>query len=378
MGDAMAPDEEASTSPSPIAERFRYQPALDGVRGMAILGVMAFHADIPGFPGGGTGVLLFFALSGYLITNLLFAEQEQADGVRLGRFYARRGLRLLPALIVMLVVVGAVASQSSTAVASQTVGFILPALLYIGNWVQAWHTHAVSGVLGHTWSLSVEEQFYLLWPLALGALLKKGVRRRSLMLVALVGAGLSELVRVVVWSDHPTVNTTLRMYGTDTAASSLLVGCALAIALKVWPAQIGHTARVAVWPAVAFLAVVATRAHSAYTSVSAARFYDVVIWPAVDVASVSLIAYLVTNPTRMLAALLSWRPLQYVGRISYGLYLWHIPIFVWLTSVHRFGSRATQWAAQFALTFLAAVASFELVERRFLALKSRFAGSATI
>src|SRR4051794_36677121 len=150
--------------------RLAYHPALDGVRAFAVLGVIATHAGFSHLRAGGFGVYVFFVLSGYLITHLLATEREATGRLSLRRFYARRALRLLPALALLLIASAVWALADGGPTAERTLRGIPFVALYVGNWANAASPIGGDydlGLLGHTWSLSVEEQFYLLWPLAL-------------------------------------------------------------------------------------------------------------------------------------------------------------------------------------------------------------------
>lgn len=213
----------------------RHRPELDGLRGIAVLVVLASHSRLGGFAveGGLAGVTLFFVLSGFLITSLLAAEFNRGRGVSLRAFYIRRGLRLLPAMGALLVVVtiGYVLSAWPSPPAPQ---MDLPASLlvvaaYVPNWAQ---TVIPMGVLGHTWSLGVEEQFYLAWPVILIAGLRfLGPRR--LAVAALLVAVLVMPWRYVLMEGGNRVHLFL---GTDMHADALLLGCALALlSIRVSP-----------------------------------------------------------------------------------------------------------------------------------------------
>ncbi|MFP5022339.1 acyltransferase family protein [Pseudonocardia phyllosphaerae] len=305
--------------------------ALDGLRGVAVLGVLAFHVDL--LPGGFLGVDLFFALSGYLITDLLLREVAATGTVSLRAFWGRRARRLLPATAVLLLVVGA-----------GTVLFGPPDLarstLSDGPWVllnlQNWHLLAESAsywdrfgqqrLFEHLWSVAVEEQFYLAWPLLVVLLARGGNRTagsRVLLAAALLSLGSVVLMAVLADPIDPT-----RVYtGTDTRAFSLLVGAAaatgpvqafLARLPGRWPG--GLAAAAAAGIAAALLLVDGERAPLLFTG-GLGLF---------SVAAALLIALCVQAPRSWVARLLAVRPLTVAGRISYALYLWHWPVIVLL------------------------------------------------
>ena len=211
-------------------------PGLDGVRALAVLAVIAFHEQFAAFHGGFLGVDVFFVLSGYLITDLLAAHWARHGRLDLRGFWIRRARRLLPALAVVLVTVTAAVAV----IEPGQLGALRPALLaavsYSSNWWQALqHQSYFAGFgppppLRHLWSLAIEEQFYLVWPLILIVTLRACQRRWLRAAVALAGAALSAAAMAAIYvlgGDPSRV-----YYGTDTHASALFIGAALAFA---WP-----------------------------------------------------------------------------------------------------------------------------------------------
>jgi peptidoglycan/LPS O-acetylase OafA/YrhL len=328
----------------------RYRPELDGLRGIAILIVLCAHTGVPGFAGGGggVGVTLFFVLSGYLITSLLLAERERAGRADLGRFYVRRGLRLFPALIAVLVVVAALAILGLLpAAATDNVNYPLMELgvmAYVVNWLFVAGQN--SGVLGHTWSLAVEEQFYLLWPVILLAGLRFArIGRAGLVLAILVLVLLDVPYRL--WLDlggglmHVFV-------GTDSRGDALLLGCALSLLQSRWSPRAG-------WLGLAGIAVVAAT------------------WPGdpglgSQILFIPAAALVCTLAVAGCPAGLSWRPLAFVGKISYGLYLWH-GVLIWYH---------LPWPVAVPLSIAIAIASYYVIERPFLRLKDRIGRSRPV
>jgi peptidoglycan/LPS O-acetylase OafA/YrhL len=352
-----------------------YQPSLDGLRGVSILAVMAYHIGL--IRGGFLGVDIFFVLSGFLITALLTNEWTRSGRISFGKFYMRRALRLLPALILLVIVCDFVMvtiarlywqPEAFVPVVFGMAYAALAALFYVANWVM------ISGqtlwILGHTWSLSIEEQFYLLWPLCLLALLR-WIRRRGLILTLLVsGIAASLLVRVsLVRAQAP---VTRLFFGLDTRFDELLVGCIVGV-LASW--SLLPTAQRA------------RRILSASAAVGAAVL-AVLLWRAgwkepvmmqggLTVAAASagvLIADILARPSGWLARALGRQPLVGIGRISYGLYLWHFPIVYGCGALAVDGAPPDLQRAALAigLTFLVAAASFRWVERPMLRLKRRF------
>src|SRR5258708_11466005 len=216
----MNPRTLASTSSSPsgrVAE-------LDGVRGVSILLVLGLHFAPALIPGGYVGVDIFFVFSGFLITSILLHEAERTGSISLKRFIVRRILRLCPALAVYLVALSAYAFLflSKDNAAEIYLGVLLT-LSYVSNWVIALKPHATLSILAITWSLAVEEQFYLIWPLLLSVLLKRKVERRWILILLVIAIVLVGIERAILW--HTGSSIRRLYYATDTHADGLLLGC---------------------------------------------------------------------------------------------------------------------------------------------------------
>lgn len=219
--------------------RFPYQPALDGVRACAVLAVLLFHGGVAALPGGFLGVDAFFVLSGFLITSLLLAERSSTGRTDLVAFWGRRARRLLPALLLVLATVAVVSRWLLPPTELPALRLdSLAAVAYLANWRMMFRGgdyFAATGApspLQHTWSLGIEEQFYLIWPLVFLAavVVARGRRIRLILLViALAGAVASALASALLYSP---VNVDRDYYGTDTRAVALLVGCGLAVLLE--------------------------------------------------------------------------------------------------------------------------------------------------
>ena len=212
------------------------RPGLDGLRGLAVIAVIAFHEQLSAFPGGFLGVNVFFVLSGYLITDLLTAHWNQYGRLDLRGFWARRARRLLPALAVLLVVVTAATAVIEPAQLAALRSALLAAVTYSSNWWQALAHQSYFARFGpppplqHLWSLAIEEQFYLVWPLLLIVILKTCRSRHLRAGLAWSGAALSALAMALVYV--PGGDPSRVYYGTDTHASALFIGSALAL---TWP-----------------------------------------------------------------------------------------------------------------------------------------------
>ena len=372
-----APSPEAPGQPAPPVVPFSlgYRPSLDGLRGVSILAVMSYHLGL--IRGGFLGVDIFFVLSGFLITTLLTDEWIRSGSISFRKFYMRRALRLLPALVVLAItcdfatVIFARLYWPPEAFVPVVFGMAyasLVALFYVTNWVM------ISGqtlwILGHTWSLSIEEQFYVLWPLCLLALLK-WIRHRGLILSFLtLGIAASLILRIALVRAHAPV--TRVFVGLDTRFDELLIGCMVGV-LCSW-GLLATSRRSQLLLAAGAMAGAATLAVLLW---KASSKEPAMLQGGLTVAAGSagvLIADIVARPAGWLARALGREPLVGIGRISYGLYLWHFPIVYGCGALIVDGSRPDLPRAALAigLTFVAAIASFRWVERPMLRLKRRF------
>lgn len=333
--------------------RLGHRPALDGLRGLAILVVLADHSGISfAARGGQLGVTVFFVLSGFLITTLLLEERARYGRVSLRSFYARRALRLLPALVVLLVAVAAVMAVSGRA--DEIIGDVLPTLFYYMNWSQVSGNNP--GLLSHVWSLSIEEQFYLAWPvLMLGSVfLGRGhLRLTAILLIGLTLAAMA--LRVVLWSGPASYYRVFN--GRDTRMDALAVGCLAALALSYRPIRVPGT-----WMVLLAAAIPPTLWMTDNQSMAFAGLAVTAVLAAVLVAGAASGAG---------ERILGWRPLVFIGVISYGLYLWHRPVMKVFT---QSGLGGVPWAVALmvAISFGLAILSRRLIEEPFLRMKSRF------
>ncbi|HET9732825.1 MAG TPA: acyltransferase family protein [Acidimicrobiales bacterium] len=352
-------------------------PSLDGMRAFAVLGVILYHS-VPWLPGGFYGVDAFFVLSGFLITSLLLHEWNGKGGVSLKGFWGRRARRLLPALVLLLATVVVVSSAfpSLWGVGGLRAD-VVATVLYVANWHMVF-THAgyfaATGApppLQHTWTLAVEEQFYVVWPLVVVAVMS-GLRRRrgadpagerrrlvALFWACVAGAAASAGWMAVLASHSADPN---RAYlGTDTRAQAILVGAALAIAGSLW-------------------GPVATRAGRRVVSVTALLGAGAVafMWARVPetspfafrggfmVASLGCAAVLAAGawaPRSPTSRVLSLPPLRAVGRISYGMYLWYWPMLLVLTGARTGLHGSPLLAARLGAIVTVATVSWFAVER---------------
>jgi peptidoglycan/LPS O-acetylase OafA/YrhL len=318
----------------PPAKTSRRAPGLDGVRALAVLAVLAFHENVSWIPGGFLGVDVFFVLSGYLITDLLVSRFERSGRIGIGSFYQRRARRLLPALALMLVTVTAAVTVVEPTQRAALRPALLGAVTYTSNWWQALASQSYFSLYGpppvfqHLWSLAVEEQFYLIWPLLLAAILIKVRRKAARALFAWCGALISALLMIAIYT--PGSDPSLIYYGTDTHASALMVGAALAI---MWPlakvaATSGRTRRALDIAGAAGLVVLAWAMWHLSGSDPVLYPYGLVI---AALAAGGLV--LAAAATGRVAAMLSWKPLRWLGIRSYGVYLWHWPVIAITTAL---------------------------------------------
>ncbi len=335
-----------------------YQPAIDGLRGFAVLAVFAKHLKLPFAWQGELGVDIFFTLSGFLITVLLVQEWKKTNSIHLGHFYMRRVIRLYPALLLMLLAVGFFTTAPE---------YILSSLTYSTNWLIALKIRPLNLELGHTWTLAIEEQYYLLWPLALRFMLKRLTPRKAL-LVPLGLALLSTCWRVGLWlgtHDFWRYNA-----GTDTHADGLFLGSALGLALVfgLLPQGIGFQRWMRAAAVIALLGMLwligaQPQPEGMIASVG-------ITW--VVLTTVLLVSQLVIYPQNRFRRVLGFAPLVMVGEISYGLYLWQVPVLnlVNLSAIGLDGWRGD--LAKIVIIFLITFLSYRYLEKPILKLKARF------
>jgi peptidoglycan/LPS O-acetylase OafA/YrhL len=338
---------------------------LDGIRAIAVLGVIAYHLELGWASGGLLGVGVFFVLSGYLITDLLTATIRKRGARSFGQFWARRARRLLPALFVMLLVTVAWATLFDRSQLPGLRGDILPAIFYYSNWWYIFHhvsyfaEYGPPSPLGHLWSLAIEEQFYLLWPFVLLGTLRFVRNRRVLVTGALVlacGSAIEMALLFVPYAD-PT-----RVYdGTDTRAFELLVGAALAFALprnrRFAPITPRARAVLEVAGGVALAGILAMYWQTGEYDPFVYRGGMVLL----SVLTAVLIAVCV-HPGARVGRALGIGPLRWIGERSYGMYLWSLPIIV-LTTPEGAKQSLVRDVLQVAGIFVASALSWRFVEQ---------------
>ena len=349
--------------------RLGHRPAVDGLRALAVVAVLLYHADLPWFPGGFLGVDVFFVISGFLITTLLVEERERSGTIALGRFWVRRLRRLLPALLAVLAVVlvyGWIVARPEQR--SMLRGDVIATLAYVANWrfVASGQSYFASFLepspLRHAWSLAVEEQWYVVWPVVVAVALRTVRGRAQTLLWPAVAAALASAALMALLWDREEPSRVY--YGTDTRAQGLLVGSALAFWYvhhrRTRPRHASRASRrvdACAWVAlVAVLVAVLTvgdRAPALYLGgflvVSAAA--AVLVYAAAD-----------DRPTTF-QGVFAHPALRWLGERSYGLYLWHWPVFVWLNGTRTGLDGVPLFLVQVAVSLACTEVSFRLVER---------------
>src|SRR5918998_388466 len=351
--------------PKPVGRAQRYMPGLDGLRAVAVLAVIAYHLQLGWAQGGLLGVGVFFTLSGYLITDLLLGQRDVAGHLRLGDFWIRRARRLLPALFLMLAVVVAWVTLLHRSQLPALRGDVVAATLYVSNWWNIIREASYFARFGppppleHLWTLAVEEQFYLVWPLLLWLGLRYARGRYRLAGLTLAAAALSATAMALLY--QPGVDPTRVYEGTDTRAFGLLLGAALAM---VWPSRRLHAdlalGRRLLLDGVGVVGLVVIALLIWQTDQYSALLYrgGIVL---LSVATVMVVAAL-AHPASLLGPALGWKPLRWIGVRSYGIYLWHWPIIVLTTPNVQMGVNLPVATLQVGATIAVAALSWRFVE----------------
>jgi peptidoglycan/LPS O-acetylase OafA/YrhL len=361
-------------------------PALDGLRAIAVALVLVGHGGIPGVGGGFIGVDIFFVLSGFLITSLLLDELARTGRLELTGFWVRRARRLLPALVLMVLTVGAARELLPAQSLSGLRGDAIAAFMWMANWrfvvqkTDYFTQGAPPSPLQHTWSLGVEEQYYIVWPvLLIGVTLLLAARARRYFRRATVGgvrfatfviATLVALASAALTIFEASPATRDRIYfGTDTRAQALLIGsAAAALLVRDWSAlnrgwcliRTRWGRRIARILPILGLTGLAAATH--YATGSAGEFHHGLLL-GVAIAAVLVIAPVAMEQRGIVARLLAWRPLVALGSISYGVYLWHWPIFLALNGERTGWSGIALFAARCTVTVAVATTSWWLFEQ---------------
>jgi peptidoglycan/LPS O-acetylase OafA/YrhL len=348
--------------------RWRYVPALDGLRGLSVLGPVLYHARSSWLPGGFLTIDLFFVLSSFLITSIALDEWHRTQRVDLVAYAGRRARRLFPALLLCVLVLAVYLPISGDGeVVARWTGSIVATLTYTSNWfeivggVSYFEQFADPSPLYHTWSLAIEEQFYLLVPFVVLGCLALGSRRglRTLLGVGAIGAIASAL-----WMAHlyDGGDPSRVYYGTDTRAQGLLIGIALAALVRMWgPVRSTRGHRVAVvagYVGVAYLVFAVTQLDQ-----RTAWLFERGGFLVLALAAAAAVFATMQASTGPLHRLLEARPTRYLGRVTYGVYLYHWPIFLVVITPERLAASAWWVVAGIALSIAVAAVSYELIER---------------
>ncbi len=341
-------------------------PGIDGLRAVAVAAVFLYHANVSWMPGGFLGVDVFFVISGYLITSLLIAEFEDRGRIALGRFWAGRARRLLPALFALLAVCLAIGATVQRGKLVGLRGDALASIFYVANWRFIFDHESYFAQFGrpsllrHLWSLAVEEQFYLLWP----PLFLVGMRLlRRAALAALVALGAIGSTALMWALYHPGADTSRIFYGTDTRAAPLLIGVLLAFVWKpsAMPAWDSARARrrldAASLVALAAVIYAFVAVHDYDQSIYRGGFLVLALCAALLLATI-------VHPASLLGRVLAHPVPRWLGERSYGIYLWHWPVLVFSrpgVDVHL--PRGVLIPAQAAGTVALAALSYRYIER---------------
>lgn len=350
----------------PSKDKRRYMPGIDGLRAIAVLGVILYHLNIPWFQGGFSGVTVFFVLSGYLITDILIDEWTIYNKIDYLRFMIRRFRRLAPALLSMIFLVTLWVIFTNHPSFEKLRSDFLPSLLYVTNWWYIFHEVSYFDSFGpaspftHIWSLGIEEQFYLIWPLLVILGLTFIKRKRFQVSAILVGIIISAWLMAFLYA--PREDPSRVYYGTDTRAFSLLLGAALAC---VWPSQrLSKTLRRdARW--VLEIVGITGLLLLIIMFMETSEFDSFHYQGGMLLLSVitSFVVAGIAHPASMLAKWLSVRPLRWIGVRSYGIYLWHYPIIILTTPlINTDGLNFWIITLQFAATLIISALSYKFVE----------------
>ncbi len=376
---------------------------LDGIRALSVLAIIAFHTGLNSVPGGFYGVDSFFVLSGFLITSLLVKEWGGTGTIRLRRFWAGRARRLLPALFLLVAVIGIVLAVVPGVLATPHVlGDALSTVFYVSNWysihggVTYFSLSSQPSPLLHTWSLAIEEQFYLVWPLVVLTVLKLGTAPRARRVrghrVGVLGGGRMLLVprpparRDPEWTRRrrlhvlfavaclgslasaflmvllaPDGYTTRAYYGTDTRAQALLVGAAVAIGLTLWREGSRRRWFTRLASVLAIAGVAGTAALWVTTNENSTFAFSGGFLIA-SVAAGAVVLGCAVAPRSLVVRILELPPLPQWGRISYGVYLWYWPVLLVMTGQRLHWGVYPLFLARVGITVAIAAISFDLVE----------------
>jgi peptidoglycan/LPS O-acetylase OafA/YrhL len=347
-------------------EHFAYQPALDGLRALAVAAVLCYHHGASFAPGGFLGVDAFFVLSGFLITSLLALEFRRRGGISVPSFYLRRVRRLFPALLLLLFGVSAYAAFIAAPSELPSIRLDgIATLFYVENWRLVFSSQSyfeqfsAPSPLRHAWSLAIEEQWYLVWPIVFLGLLRVARGRVSRVLPVIVGLALASAALMFALYD-PSEDPSRVYYGTDTRAQALLIGSALGLLLLRRPPLTERWTRITL--EIAGLGGIAVGVWLvAGTGDTSSMLYRGGLLGAA-VAFAFVIAAAVQPGSAVVGRVLALKPLVWLGLVSYGVYLFHWPVFLWLTPTRTGIGGNALLALRCGVTLAIAIASYVLVE----------------
>lgn len=345
-------------------KKSRYVPALDGMRALAVLAVIAYHMEMKWALGGLLGVTMFFVLSGYLITGLLVKEYDETGTISLKGFWLRRVRRIIPAVLFAVVGIAFLCTIFNHALLTKMRPDVLPTLLFFNNWWQIFHDVSYFQALGdpspltHFWSLAIEEQFYLVWPVVLIVCMKFGVSRSTMAKGTGVLIVLSALEMAILFD--PAQDPSRVYYGTDTRAFSLLIGALLAF---VWPYQdlteksgesMTPNGRLA-FNVVGVLAVAGLLLMIVFTNGFEPFVYrgGLLLCSLLTAVAIAVMVH----PISWISKVFQLPPFVWVGKCSYSMYLWHYPIILLMTSSNMVGE-APIWLRLLQLVIIFGVSAF--------------------
>lgn len=361
--DAPNPGDAPGPAAPPSEGRLAHQPALDGIRALAVIAVVLYHDCVNRprdrwVPGGFLGVDVFLVLSGFLITGILLTNRDRTGRTATKQFWIRRARRLLPALLVMLLFAAAYGYFASpkwelASLWSQTVA----TMLYVENWFTLYGTPGRAPI-AHTWSLSIEEQWYFVWPFLLAGLLVLTRNRRRPLILAITGLTVASAIFMAItfarggWPHG--------YYSTFSRAGELLLGGLIAVALRESPVIRNRAASILVEVgALASLGYLAWQFR--YATPFDAGLYRGGFY-LVAIATAIIIVAALQPTSRIVRPAFAWRPLAAIGLVSYGVYLYHVPLFRWMSPEATGLSTWPLLAARLAVLAVMAIASYLLIE----------------
>ncbi|MFD2442483.1 acyltransferase family protein [Bacillus sp. CGMCC 1.16607] len=350
-----------------MTNKHHFIPGLDGIRAFAVLSVMAYHFSFSWARGGFLGVDIFFVLSGYLITSIALPTQGNQLDLNVREFWIKRARRLLPAAYVMIITTFVWVMLFYRDRLDTIRGDAISSIFYTSNWWFIFHKLSYFDSFGspsplkNLWSLAIEEQFYILWPIVLIAGFSVFKKRSSFSILILIGIAISTLLMGLLY--QPGADPSRVYYGTDTRSFELLIGCLLAF---VWPMKrlssryltikLGNILNITSFIAfgILILSIIFLDEYQSFLYRGGMLLFCV---------NAAILIACISHPVSFLGKLLSFKPLRWIGSRSYGIYLWHYPVTVLSTPVHEIGN-PVYWRVglQVVITFIIAEFSYRLIE----------------